>query len=68
MTDECPWCHGADTQFCENPECRPTQPQQSAQYTVHEGNACLGIFVALGIDIIAGVLCVAGVAIYKLFT
>jgi len=63
---ECPWCHGTDTQFCNNPECRPTQ-SQPAQYREHQGNACLGIFVALGIDIIAGVLCVAGVALYKLF-
>ena len=70
MSDnDCPWCHGTDTQFCENPECRPTQPQPvPAQYEGQDDGACLGTFVVLSIDLMLGVLCVAVVAVYKLFT
>jgi hypothetical protein len=68
MTDiECPWCHGTNTQFCNNPDCRPSQPQP-AQYTERDGSPCLGMFVALSVDVMAGLLCIATIAIYKLFT
>lgn len=66
MSNDCPWCHGTDTQFCNNPECRPTQPQQPAQYVEHQGNACLGVFVCLAIELTAGILVVIIINIIRL--
>jgi len=63
--NECPWCHGAQTQFCENPNCRPSKPQ-SAQYVEHQGNACLGVFVCAAIEAAAGILIVIIINIVRL--
>ena len=70
MSDnDCPWCHGTDTQFCENPECRPAQPQPvPAQYEGQDDGACRGVFAAMVFDVVIGVACILGVAVYKLFT
>ena len=40
--NECPWCHGTQTQFCENQECRPTQPEQPPEELDCNGGACRG--------------------------
>jgi hypothetical protein len=63
--NDCPWCHGTDTQFCENPECRPQQPQP-AQYRGEDDGACLGVFVSLSIWVMGGILTVIIISIVRL--
>ena len=72
MSDnDCPWCHGTDTQFCENPECRPSKPpEQPAQYeeatSANDGNACFDAFVCLSIYVMGGILTVIIISIVRL--
>jgi len=62
---ECPWCHGTDTQFCNNPECRPTQVQHD-ETSADDGNACLGMFVSLSIWVMGGILTLIIISIVRL--
>ena len=60
--NDCPWCHGTDTQFCENPDCRPAP----AQYTEHEGNACQGVMVSAFLWVVSIASCMVGSLLTKL--
>lgn len=64
--DDCPWCHGTNTQFCNNPECRPSTPPEPAQYEERQGCACVGAFVCLSIYVMGGILTVIIISMIRL--